>query len=55
MLVKTAITVENKDFVKGKTRNIARCKTIEEAEQLAHEYGANHYVRISHIYQDASA
>ena len=55
ILAKTIITVENKDFVKGKTRTVARCKTIEVAEELAREYGPNHYVRISHIYKDASA
>jgi hypothetical protein len=52
-LAKTTITVEFKQD--GKVKTIARCKTIEEAEQLAREYGPNHYVRISHIYKDASA
>lgn len=55
VLLKTTITVEFKDFVKGKVKAVARCRTVEEAEEIAREYGPNHYVRISHIYKDASA
>jgi len=51
VLLKTTITVENKHFVKGKTRTVARCKTIEEAEQLALELGAGHYARMKHEYK----
>ena len=53
-LLKTEISVEYKSFKSPEAKTVARCATLQEAEQLALELGTGHYARQQHLYKETA-